>query len=498
MTALWTAAQAATATGGQAQGDWSATGVSIDTRSLAPGDLFVALKAVRDGHDFVAEALKRGAAAAMVSHRPKGVSEDAPLLIVPDVLAGLEALGRAGRARASARVIGITGSVGKTSTKEMLRVMLARQGRVHAAEASFNNHWGVPLTLARMPVDAEYALIEIGMNHPGEIAPLSRLARPHVVLITTVAAAHLEALGSLEGIAREKATICEGLVPGGTAVLPADLETTPILMQAARQAGARICTFGQGAAADFHLSALRDLPEALVAEARAAGGQAILFKLPGAGRHFAMNALGALAAVQAAGADLALAALDLAEWSPPAGRGRREWLYLDTAEEAGFLLIDDAYNANPASLGAALEMLAGLSPGPRYRAGAAPVQAATERARRLSGQPAAPRPGRRIAILGDMLELGPDEAAQHAAIATHPALAHVDLVHCVGPRMTHLWQALPEARRGMCATTPEALAARIHRLISAGDVVLVKGSKGSRVARVVDALRNLGQAAGSE
>ncbi|MFV0301597.1 MAG: UDP-N-acetylmuramoyl-tripeptide--D-alanyl-D-alanine ligase, partial [Paracoccus sp. (in: a-proteobacteria)] len=242
---LWTASDAAAATGGRAQGDWAALGVSIDTRTLRPGDLFVALKAERDGHDFVAQALEKGAAAALVSRIPEGVAPSAPLLIVPDVLAALEALGRAGRARTQAKVIAITGSVGKTSTKDMARVALTGQGRIHAAEASYNNHWGVPLTLARMPVATDFAIIEIGMNHPGEIAPLARMARPHVAMITTIAAAHLEAFGAIEGIACEKGAIFEGLLPMGTAIIPEDLTTTPILRDAADAAGALVVGFGR-------------------------------------------------------------------------------------------------------------------------------------------------------------------------------------------------------------------------------------------------------------
>ncbi|NNL74629.1 MAG: UDP-N-acetylmuramoyl-tripeptide--D-alanyl-D-alanine ligase, partial [Silicimonas sp.] len=210
-------------------------GVSIDTRTLMAGDLFVALKDVRDGHDFVADALQKGAAAALVSRRPDGVGEDAPLLIVKDVQDALEALGIAARARTGAHVIAITGSVGKTSTKEMLRDVLAGQGRVHAAEASYNNHWGVPLTLARMPVETDFAVIEIGMNHPGEIAPLARQARPHVAIVTSVAAAHLEAFDDIEGIAREKASIFDGLEPGGTAIYNMDVDTSPILRAAAEE-----------------------------------------------------------------------------------------------------------------------------------------------------------------------------------------------------------------------------------------------------------------------
>ena len=220
---LWTAAEAAQATGGKTTTDWQASGVSIDTRTLQPGDLFVALSAARDGHDFVAQALEKGASAALVSRRPEGVGEEAPLLIVPDGLRGLEALGRAARARMTGKVVGVTGSVGKTSTKEMLRTVIGGQARVHAAEASYNNHWGVPLTLARMPRETEVAIIEIGMNHPGEIAPLANLARPHVAMITTVGTAHLEAFDNIDGIAREKASIFSGLMPGGHAVINGDL-----------------------------------------------------------------------------------------------------------------------------------------------------------------------------------------------------------------------------------------------------------------------------------
>ena len=247
MTVLWTSEDAAAATGGRLTKAWQATGVSIDTRTLQPGDLFVALADVRDGHDFVAQALEKGAAAALVSRVPEGVAGDAPLLIVPDVLKGLEALGIAARSRTKARIAAITGSVGKTSTKEMLRTVLGRQGTCHAAEASYNNHWGVPLTLARMPADADYAVIEIGMSNPGEITPLSRMTRPHVAMVTTVAAAHLASFDDLSGIAREKACIMDGLEPGGVAVLNADIATTDILQAHADRMGATKVLFGKTA-----------------------------------------------------------------------------------------------------------------------------------------------------------------------------------------------------------------------------------------------------------
>ncbi|MBD3678579.1 MAG: UDP-N-acetylmuramoyl-tripeptide--D-alanyl-D-alanine ligase [Rhodobacteraceae bacterium] len=472
MSTLWTSEDAARATGGQATCAWQASGVSIDTRTIQPGDLFVALKDVRDGHDFVAQALEKGAAAALVSRVPEGVAADAPLLIVPDVLKALEALGQTARARTEARVVAVTGSVGKTSTKEMLRGVLSGQGRTHAAEASYNNHWGVPLTLARMPRDTDFAVIEIGMNHPGEIAPLSRLARPHVAMVTIVAPAHLEAFDSIAGIAREKASIFEGLEPGGTAIVNNDLDTTPILLDAAEAAGATILKFGENHGADYRLMNAQVTQDATVVRAERRGA-AMLFKLSTAGRHFAVNGLAVLAAAEALGADPALAAMDLGQWLPPEGRGTRETIVMDVVDDHLTIdLLDDAFNANPASMGASLEVLAATKP--------------TDGIGRVAQ-------GRRIAILGDMLELGPAEHELHADIANHPAMQSVARVHCVGPRMRALHEVLPEARRGRWAETAEALAREVHHVLDAGDVVLVKGSKGSRVSLVVDAIRKLGQ-----
>ncbi len=469
---LWTAAEAAAATGGTAIGDWSVTGLSIDTRSLEAGELFVALKDVRDGHDFVAQALEKGAGAALVSHHPEGVAQDAPLLIVTDVVGALEDLGRAARARSNAKVVGITGSVGKTSTKEMLRTVLQRQGRTHAAEKSFNNHWGVPITLAQMPQDTEFAVVEIGMSNPGEIAPLTTLATPDVALITTVAAAHMAAFKNIEGIATEKASIFSALKPGGVAIYNNDLETTPILAAAAKDSGGTPVTFGKTPGSDYRLEQLSLSANATVMKANAKG-QEVLFKLSQPAPHFALNALGVLAVVDALGADIGLAASDLAHWAPPAGRGNKEVIQLDSAEAAMSIeLIDDAFNANPVSLAAALEVLAA----------SVPVNGVGKIGK-----------GRRIAILGDMLELGPDEIAIHQGFSTHPAIAELNLIHCAGPRMQHLWQALPPEKRGEYAETADALVARAHQLLDAGDVVLVKGSKGSYVSRIASAIRKLGR-----
>jgi UDP-N-acetylmuramoyl-tripeptide--D-alanyl-D-alanine ligase len=471
MAPLWTSADAVAATGGRATRPFAATGVSIDSRTLAAGDLFVALTDVRDGHDFVRAALDRGAAAALVSRIPDGCSEGDPLLIVADVLAALADLGRAARARSAARIVAVTGSVGKTSTKEMLRTVLAGQGAVHAAEASYNNHWGVPLTLARMAPDAAFAVIEVGMNHPGEIAPLARLARPHVAMITTIGTAHLEAFGAIEGIAREKASIVEGLEPGGILVMPGDQETSPILAAAARTVGAATVTFGAGAGLDWQLGTMTLAQDTTIVQASHAG-QALLFKVRTAGRHFARNALGVLATATALGLDPVIAACDLGLWAPPAGRGLRQRISLDPVEPGfTFDLIDDAYNANPDSLAAALEVIAAARPQDGI------------------GRHAA---GRRVAILGDMLELGTTERDLHEAVALHPAMSSLTLVHCVGPRMRWLWDRLPRDKRGDWAERAEDLAARAHQLADAGDVILVKGSKGSKVSLVVDALKKLG------
>ncbi|MBY5989264.1 UDP-N-acetylmuramoyl-tripeptide--D-alanyl-D-alanine ligase [Roseovarius atlanticus] len=473
MSELWTAREAVAATGGLSTCDWTATGVSIDTRTLQPGDLFVALKDVRDGHDFVAQALEKGAAAALVARVPEGVDETAPLLIVDEVLPALEDLGRAGRARTGAKVVAITGSVGKTSTKEMMRAALEGQGRTHAAEASYNNHWGVPLTLARMPRDTEFAVIEIGMNHPGEISPLAVMARPHVALITTIAAAHLEAFENIEGIAHEKAAIFDGLEPGGTAVINADVGTADILFEAARAKAETVVRFGMSAGAEMRLTDVTVHDAATVGKAEA-GGEEILFKVGTPGRHFALNALAVIAAAQAMGADRDVVVCDLGLWRPYKGRGTRETLMLDAVDERMSIeLIDDAFNANPTSMAAALEVLAAA------------------RVRNDIGRVAA---GRRIAILGDMLELGPDEARMHREVADLPFVKDIQVIHCVGPRMKTLYDALPGAQRGRWVESAGELAAEVHRLVDAGDVILVKGSKGSYVSEVVTALRRLAQA----
>lgn len=470
---LWTAEQAAAATGGRARGDWAATGVSIDTRTLRPGDLFVALKAARDGHDFVAQALEKGAAAALVSHVPEDVADDASLLIVKDVQRALEALGEAARASTRARVVAVTGSVGKTSTKEMLRTVLGAQGSVHAAEKSYNNHWGVPLTLARLPKDVDFAVIEIGMNNPGEIAPLARMARPHVAMVTIVAPAHLAAFESLDGIAEEKASIFKGLEPFGVAVYNGDLDVSHILRDRALAPTRRRISFGEQPG-NHHRVLQVDVRDACTVVRGQAWRTPLLYKVMVPGRHFAINAMGVLAVIDALRLDRALAVTALGQWQAGAGRGAREVIVLDAVDtEKAVELIDDAYNSNPASLAAALEVLAAAEP--QHDMG------------RVSR-------GRRIAYLGDMKELGRTEAARHAAIADLPAMRRIDRVHCVGPLMRNLWEALPDAKRGRWCETSAEMAERVTRDLDAGDVVLAKGSLSMGLARVVDAIRKMSQA----
>ncbi len=453
MTALWTSAELREATGGTLAREVAVTGISIDTRSIAPGELFIALRDTRDGHDFVAQALEKGAAAALVDRDPPGVASDAPLLRVAETLAGLTALGAAGRARCDARVVGVTGSVGKTTTKEMLRVALSAFGPTHASAASFNNHWGVPITLARLPRVAAFAVIEMGMNNRGEIAPLSRLTRPHVAVITNLGTAHIGRLGSEDAIAEEKGDIIAGVAPGGTLVLPADSRFAARVAARAREAGLAALTHGEAPGADARLLAYEGDSEGGRAEILLRG-ERIGVTLATPGQHVALNACAVLATVVALGLNPRAAAAALPAFGAPAGRGRRSRIVVPGGEA---LLIDDSYNASPPSIRAGLSVLA--------------AQAAT----------------RRLAALGDMRELGEDGAAIHAALAPDAAAA-CDLVFCCGELMGHLYRALPEAKRGAHLPDSTALAPVLRDALRPGDAVLVKGSLGSRMAVVVDAL----------
>jgi UDP-N-acetylmuramoyl-tripeptide--D-alanyl-D-alanine ligase len=459
---LWTIGAMAEAMQAQREGALpeSVGGISIDSRSIGPSEAFFAIKGDnRDGHEFVSAALANGAALAVVAKDKRDqFPKDAPLLVVPDVLAGLRDLGRAARARLSAKVVGVTGSVGKTGTKEALRLALSRDGETHASVASYNNHWGVPLSLARCPQDVRFAIFEMGMNHAGEIEPLTRLVRPQVAIITTIEPVHLEFFPSIEGIADAKAEIFLGLEPGGAAVINRDNPQYERLRQKAQEARVgRVVTFGQHETADARVLKFSLQPDCSVVEASVLGTE-VTYKLGTPGRHIIWNSLAVLAAVALSGADLALAALALAELKPATGRGARVTLGLagGTAE-----LIDESYNANPASMRAALALL---------------------------GQAALGARGRRIAVLGDMLELGADGERLHRDLAEAVTANDVDLVFCSGPLMKHLWEALPSERRGGYAETASALESSVLAAVQPGDAVMVKGSLGSRMGPLVKAL----------
>lgn len=457
---LWTAAEAATATRGRAlaaaAGGWSATGVSIDSRTVATGDLFVALKGpVFDGHDFAGKAFAAGAAAALV-HRP--VEPAGPALVVGDTRTGLEDLGRAARARCTGQIVAVTGSVGKTGVKESLRTLLSRQGRTYATAGNLNNHWGAPLSLARLSRSAAYGVFELGMSNPGELAPLSRMVRPHVALITTVAPVHIEFFDSVEAVAEAKAEIFQGVIAGGAAVLPRDNDHFELLDTRAAEAGiGRRFSFGVHPEADVRL--LASIMDANGSDVTASVfGKRLNFRVGMPGHHWVVNALGMLAAVREAGADVAAAAEAMAWLKAPAGRGARRTVSLPGGS---FELLDESYNASPAAMRAAFETL--MLANPRAR-------------------------GRRIAVLGDMRELGDDGPALHAGLADDLADANIDLLFAAGPLMRHLYDAVPPAQRGDYADNSEALIPAVTAAVQPGDAVCVKGSLGSRMKPVVDAL----------
>ena len=461
--ALWTLDAMASAMAAERQGalPTSVSGLSIDSRSTAPGEAFFAIRGDhRDGHEFVAAALSANAALAVVAaERRTQFPADARLLVVHDVLAALRKLAAAARARMQGKVIGVTGSVGKTGTKEALRLALSKDGETHASVASYNNHWGVPLSLARCPSSARYAVLEMGMNHAGEIAPLARLARPDVAIITTIAPVHLEFLGSLANIADAKAEIFTGVAADGAAVINRDVAQFAQLEQRALQADVkRVISFGEHAGADARLIKCALHARCSTVEAEILGTR-FSYKIGAPGRHLVINSLAVLATAELVGADLALAALALAELHAAPGRGAPIEIELPGGPA---LILDESYNANPASVQAALAVLGKSSVGPQSR---------------------------RIAVLGEMLELGPEALELHRALADAVIANGVDLVFCCGPLMHALWQALPVGRRGGYAGNSSALESQVVQAIRAGDVVMVKGSLGSRMAPIVKALQ---------
>jgi UDP-N-acetylmuramoyl-tripeptide--D-alanyl-D-alanine ligase len=463
MTALWTQAELSAALGAAASAPPSTAvgGVSIDSRTLEAGDLFFAIRGdAHDGHDHIARAFEAGAAAAVVSReRAPALAALGPVLAVADTLEAMARLGVAARARSKAKIVGVTGSVGKTTAKEMLRAMLTACGATHASAASYNNHWGVPLTLARMPANARFGVFEMGMNHAGEIAPLTRMVRPHAALVTMIAPVHIEHLGSLEAIADAKAEIFLGLEPRGTAVLNRDAPQFERLSKAATARGARVLSFGRSAECDGQLLELESKESGSRVRARVLGRE-LTFEIGAPGAHMAQNALGALLVAEALGADLKACAAALQSFSPQKGRGER--FLLPTADGPA-TIIDESYNANPASMRAALALLAAAKPGPK---------------------------GRRIAVIGDMLELGPKAAAMHAELAADLSASKVDLLFGAGPLTRALFEAAPASMRGVWTERSSELTDEVARTLRGGDIAMVKGSNGSRMGPLVAALRD--------
>lgn len=469
MSLLWTAREMIEAMDGRPVGNIpeGVTGISIDSRTVGAGDAFFAIKGDRfDGHDFASGAIANGAALLVVSEAklPALGRLTAPMIVVNDVLAALEDLGRAARARSEAKIIAITGSVGKTSSKEMLRRALEPSGEVHASAASFNNHWGVPLTLARMPMGAQFGIFEIGMNHPDEIRPLVKMVRPHVAIITTIAAAHLGNFKNLTEIAGAKAEIMEGVVKNGHILLNRDNEKYSWLKKRSSElSSAKVLCFGEHAKADFRLLNCKLLPDCSTITARI-GKDEVVIKIGAPGRHLVQNALAVLGAVQLAGADLAKASHALAAISAEKGRGARHELSIDGGS---FILIDESYNANPASMRAALELLRDT-----------PV--------RLRG--------RRIAVLGDMLEMGKFADRVHRELAGPIRQAHADMVCLAGSEMKALRDELGTDVETVYRETADDLADHLKNVLRDGDVVMVKSSLGIGFGRIVKALLDKYQA----
>ncbi len=442
------------------------SGVSIDTRTLQKGDLYFAIKGDNsDGHDYVAKAFECGAAAAVVDEaHADALRGHGTLYVVRDVLKSMEELARAARKRSRAKIIAVTGSVGKTSTKETLRKVLSDAGPTHASDKSYNNHWGVPLMLARLPEQARYAVFEIGMNHAGEITPLVGMVRPHVAVVTNVAPVHLEHFADVEEIAQAKAEIFSGLIRGGVAILNRDIETFDLLEAAAKKSPAgHILTFGAHPSADAQLLRFEAEEDFSRICARVLGSE-LNFRLGAPGKHLAINALSVLLAARAVGLELGAAAASLADVAAPQGRGAREKLRLDpVAPESEILLIDESYNANPASMRAAIDLL-----------GAAKI----------------PGEGRRVAVLGDMLELGPTAPALHFSLGESLLQNRVDRVFAAGPLMRHLFDGLAPEMRGAWAEDAAKLEPLVAAALRPGDAIMVKGSNGSRMHALVAGLKS--------
>ncbi len=461
---LWQSDALIAAVQGHYQGaGFAAEGVSIDTRSLQSGDLFVALKGAQsDGHDYIDKAFAQGAVAALVADGYQNPNHQDKLIYVDNVMRGLEALGQAARQRGQAKIIGVTGSVGKTSIKEALRMALSSSGKTHASEKSYNNDIGVPLSLARMPADCDYAVFEMGMNHKGEISALTQQVRPDIAVLGHIGTAHLENFANLQGIAEAKAEIFEAMPKGAAAVLPYDNQWLSLLTKHAQARQLNIYTYGMSETADAHI--LRDKLHADCSCVQAQiCGHETAYRLGLSGRHHIINSLAVLATICVLKADIALAALALCELTPLSGRGKTS--ELKSADGGQFTLIDESYNANPESMRAALEFLGQSKIGKGGKS------------------------GRRIAVLGDMAELGEQSADFHAALADEIERHKIDLVFCYGADMRHLFEALMPAQRGVYNEDMTALAVQLKQQIHGGDVLMIKGSRAARLDELVTALK---------
>lgn len=450
---LWAARDIAQAVSGRLTHDFDVTGVSIDSRTLMSGDLFIAIPGpTADGHDHVKAALMAGAGGAIVSRIPADCDADAPLIVVENTEQALEALGRAGRERTRAKILSVTGSFGKTSTKEALRHVLSKQGKTSATQSSFNNQWGVPLTLARLFADDDYAVIELGMNHAGEITTLTQQVRPDVSLITNVGEMHLAHFKSIEDITDAKAEIFEGMQRGAIAILNRDNSQFERLAAHATQKGLTLLTFGNHRSADFCANEIKTVPDGFEITVQTPLGP-LSYSLKMLGEHWISNSLGVLAMAYAAGADIKQVAQDLESFELFDGRGQ---IHKIPFGEGTLTIVNDSYNAGPDSMKAALQVLGRLNPGAQ---------------------------GRRIAILGDMAELGDKSKAYHEGLLPVLLAHNIDLVFTCGPEMHHLWQLIPSNKQGVHDNDVDALVPHVLGCLRPGDVVMAKGSRGQRAYR---------------
>lgn len=455
---LWSSKDAVNATNGVSKIDWFADGISIDTRTLKEGDLFVALKDQRDGHEYVRTAFENGASAALVSRIPEGINKKFPLLIVDDVLSALENMAKFARERTNAKIIGVTGSVGKTSTKEMLKCILNANGKTHAAERSYNNHWGVPLTLARMPIETNFAVIEIGMNNPDEIRPLAKLANLDVAIVLNVAPVHLKAFENVEGIAYAKAEIFENLSSNDTAIVNNDLSTSHILFNAVKKVRSNLVTFGHSDAANYKFISSSRLGNKTFVKAKM-NDLDFAFEYNAEGEHFALNAMAVFAAAEVVGVERKKIIKALSNWQAPSGRGKRSIIKTGTGK---IELIDESYNANPISMEAAINVLS---------------ESETQ--------------GRKVAILGDMGELGANEMIFHSNLAQIKAIKEIDVFYLVGPMMRCLKNELPIQKYCLWFKNVDQLIKEIENLITINDTIMVKGSNYMKVSKIVETLKKL-------